>query len=1034
MAVEERVIIKIDIDADISGDLKAIEARIKGLEDRYKRLGTESKSVEKSSGKVDKSMNRLNRTTSRLSKTFLGFFKTLGKFSFIGYALEVAVLSTALLGAKLAMATGRVAASAYQVALKGVAGTATAVASAVAVAAAAVRQFGEAQLAPFVGGNAQAATFMRGVNPQVQGLLGSGEASALSGQLGKIGLNANQSNAALTQLFNISAGDTKGISSLITGLSGDASGFEEALLGIGPQGAGIADKTSSLSRDQIIEQLIGGQLTPEAFQGFSEKLGATLIGTMKAQFAGLFNLFADLGANMVEPFRRSFMRMGTIVRQFVDNTGGLIEKFGVDSFAPTLVSATEKIANFFEKVMKDGLPALDGMGQRFSGYWQNVRDFFREMAEKMGPLEAGAEVLLDMLGAAGGGLFGNGLLGGLNELLVTNADSFNAFGQAIGDLLSALITAGTGDSLLNMVEGLTGIFDKVRTDLVPPLMAIADDIHQIALDVLPPIIDILQTFLQMAGPLISLLTVFTGTAAGSSLMAGGLTGAFLAKKLGGKGAGGMGRGFSRMAGPAARASRFLTSAPVLGTLLTGESLFDAWNNGDTSKTNVATGAAGGALLGTMILPGVGTAIGAVLGGAISLGIGAWRKSHREENAREFAGDVIGALISDGISSAALNTIPDLTGSLDALLASTEELDAMADAADSDIDELVRALERQRGELEAQEDILSGNLNSNLEWLTEALGKTDEEIINIANNLDKNLVSKLVSFGDAMAILDTIIPDMKGRGYGQEAISNSMHVRNQNALGARTTLDAMFNQIIADGDIGNFGEDFLHNLLSASNVFGKSDLGGNLDESVIFQNLMATLGSDVFKDVKGMDRFLDDMTGSEADVIRTQFQPLADIFDVFIGQMEGLELINKLSMLETYMKNPELASQRGLNPAQWSAMYGPGSNSLGAGGVPGVDGRGAAAAIGGVINEINSPLANANVEQYFNGLVDPSTLQYVVGQVRAAGLKAAQDVVNGTHSDNGSQIAPTATPYVPGVTSYEEHMSSIEAALAAAKAD
>ena len=113
------------------------------------------------------------------------------------------VLTTVLLGAKLAMATGRVAAQGYSIALAGVASAATAAATAVAIAAALMRQFQEAQLSPFTGGLGGAAMRNRSVNPMLRGLMGSEATQQVLRGLSKSGVHVSQQNAVLSELFKL---------------------------------------------------------------------------------------------------------------------------------------------------------------------------------------------------------------------------------------------------------------------------------------------------------------------------------------------------------------------------------------------------------------------------------------------------------------------------------------------------------------------------------------------------------------------------------------------------------------------------------------------------------------------------------------------------------------------------------------------------------------------------------------------------------------------------------------------------------------
>ncbi|MEL0098025.1 MAG: hypothetical protein VW907_00550, partial [Opitutae bacterium] len=251
MAAEEKVIIRVEIDSDITNDLLGIERRLKRLEgrqksfnrtsgqtdDRLKKVATNSRNVAKNLNEADDKMKKLDRNTNRVNRRFSAlssvfrkvssvlrsFIMTLGKISFIALAGQVGLFTAALVGVKVALLAGRGAVSLYNTALKGLSVTAAAVISGLSVAAAAIRQFSEVQLAANFGGGVAgrttAARLSRGVSSQVRGLLGTEATAGIVGALARGGVRGNQ-NALIRQLFNITGGDGAAAQSIAQALAG----------------------------------------------------------------------------------------------------------------------------------------------------------------------------------------------------------------------------------------------------------------------------------------------------------------------------------------------------------------------------------------------------------------------------------------------------------------------------------------------------------------------------------------------------------------------------------------------------------------------------------------------------------------------------------------------------------------------------------------------------------------------------------------------------------------------------------------------
>ena len=115
----ERVVIEVEIDADISNDLAAIERRLKALEERQNALNratrgaaganrdfdatsrrvdkavtSKTRRFERFRKVMDRTMNGLKKLTGALQK----FLTTFAKLSFIAIAAEIAVFTAGFFG------------------------------------------------------------------------------------------------------------------------------------------------------------------------------------------------------------------------------------------------------------------------------------------------------------------------------------------------------------------------------------------------------------------------------------------------------------------------------------------------------------------------------------------------------------------------------------------------------------------------------------------------------------------------------------------------------------------------------------------------------------------------------------------------------------------------------------------------------------------------------------------------------------------------------------------------------------------------
>ncbi len=526
MAVEEKVVIKVEVDADISNDLLGVERRLKSLESRSRAFNRQTRDMDQSVDKVTRRFGKMQRALQGITGVFGKFLTTLSKFSFIALAGQIGLFTAGLLAAKAALVTGRAAVSAYQASLRGLSVVAAGVATAMAVAAAAIREFQEAQLSPFLGGGqagrSRGATLNRSISARMTGLLGSEATGAITGSFARAGVRGNQSNALARQLFNITGGDAKAAQSLAAAFaSGDFTQARSAVRGAaGFRKDSLGGVTSMAG---LMSTVAGGGATSDAFQGVAQTMATTMIGTLKTEFAGLKGIFADIGEPLLAPFRESFLQISRILREDIISMTAVLQKFGAESFAPTLVTVVDKISEFLRSNIVNNMGRVEEMGESFVNFFKGVRDFFDAIGGYLVKLEPAADVVIEMFKAMGDAAGGRGLFQQFNALVVENAEAFVQFGTSIGNVFGALFDQLSGGQMgfFNKLPLLSDIFDTLASDVIPALFNVFNQFAPL-MERLPGALEGLATVLNMIAPIIGNLVAVVDTLIGAVSSIGGM--------------------------------------------------------------------------------------------------------------------------------------------------------------------------------------------------------------------------------------------------------------------------------------------------------------------------------------------------------------------------------------------------------------------------------------------------------------------------------------------------------------------------------
>ena len=478
----------IEIDADtgkIAARIKAIEKQLKSMEKTMSRLDRPGSGFNDRFRKMDNQVGRLGRTLKNVTGLFTKLFTTLAKFSFLAMAGEIAIFTAGLLAVKLALITGRAAASLYNITLKGLSVTAASVATALSVAAAAMREFQEAQLAPFVARGIQntnnvtnfgmrrgAGAIGRGLGAQTSGLLGMEGSQQVVAALARAGFTGRNAIGIAQGLGDLTNFDPKAMAQIIQALgAGQKSGSVSPALNAIRGAVGVRSGTiSATGMGGLIAGIQSGTFTNPAFRGQGNRLSQTFIGTAKTQFAGVRDQFADVGVNLLEPFRQSFLDIARILRENMLSLQVIIQKFGADSMGPTMVTIFDRMMRFITENIIDHLGKIKQMGESFVGFFRSVRNFFVEMGNFLGRYEPAANVIIDMFKAASNAnrssLFRN-----FSEGLVANADRIKEFGAGMGRLFGGIFSLfqSGNEGFFGGLETITGITDSISDTLIPAL-------------------------------------------------------------------------------------------------------------------------------------------------------------------------------------------------------------------------------------------------------------------------------------------------------------------------------------------------------------------------------------------------------------------------------------------------------------------------------------------------------------------------------------------------------------------------------------
>tara|TARA_B100000287_G_scaffold38116_1_gene34949 strand:- start:2726 stop:6169 length:3444 start_codon:yes stop_codon:yes gene_type:complete len=548
------VSIKVNIDADgAAAQIKVLEQRLKSLEKVSDRVGGRGrKSI---AGQMDKATSAFSRLGKGMAGVTKGFGQLLGamtKVNFIAMAAEMAVFTAGLLAIKLALLTGRAAAQVWSVAMKGVSVAAATVTAGLATAAAAMRQFQEAQMTPFLGGKSvgmgRARGISRGMGARNMGLLGGQGAQQVAAAQAKGGFKGVNSASFISALINAAgSADPAALAAVLSQTT--VSGARNAMSGL----AGVnKDALSGATTFEGLASALGGA-TKAGFGSTGETMANTFIGTVKTGFAGMKTMFADMGAPMLEPMREAFMQINQILTNNFLVLQSIIQKFGANSMAPTMVTIFDRMMKWITRNVIDHLDNIKEMGENFVGFFRSIKNFFQGMGAWLVQFEPAANVIIDMFKAASNAN-SSGLFRQFSKLLTDNAEGIKEFGAASGRLFGGVMNlfAGGNRGFFERIPMIVQTMDTITTKLIP---AISDLWNRIApvFDRLPEVIDSVAQAINAVAPFIGMLASAISQVIGILSKLGPLLGMMVFAGAGASGAklfgiGTMARGLGRATG------------------------------------------------------------------------------------------------------------------------------------------------------------------------------------------------------------------------------------------------------------------------------------------------------------------------------------------------------------------------------------------------------------------------------------------------------------------------------------------------------
>ena len=496
------VIIKIDVrDGEAKAKLTALEARLNRLNkagngasgsvgDLGDELDRTTSSTEKFNTELDKN-ERSHRKSGRASKGALKELRSLSNafsplIKFAKYAgIEFGVMAIAMVGLKVALASGQAVAKGWQFLLQGLGASAGLAIGALAGVLAAIRELNNAKLKPLALTAGATAGGGKGFGAEVSGLTGSGQLGmfkqqtlsgmaksqysagnrvtadyrAMSESLGNFAITADDPDKALSSLTDTFAKAQK-----------EGKFTEEMIKSISESSPhlGKALKETGMNADQFLAAFSKGEIESlKPFQGALDEVNNTLIGRFKTGLRETQEQLTEMGAGLTDTAKGPLSTFTRQISIFLTKITPTVRSVMSNLFPDDAMSGTQRFFDYLARSINTNLPkifewakslkdAFSGVGNIFGGVgdwlekategfnnlyenmlkpigveiWKTIEHAIMAFADVMGSTEGYGEKFSETIANIGDGL--RGFIDGLAELKKVMAPIVSIFMTMIG--------------------------------------------------------------------------------------------------------------------------------------------------------------------------------------------------------------------------------------------------------------------------------------------------------------------------------------------------------------------------------------------------------------------------------------------------------------------------------------------------------------------------------------------------------------------------------------------------------------------------
>lgn len=468
--------------AKTAAKLKVLGTAAGGTSRKLLGLASAATAASAAMSTLNKRQDVLMRVMYSGTKMLRTFGGVLSKFLTGGLKLATVALgamSVALVGIHALFVAGRFLVKSYNVALQGLAATAAGVAVAIGLASSAIR---EQQAAMFAYSGRNNKEFGKGLNQVRVNMRGLHMDAELAG------VGVETLNKAYAEIAKTKTGYLASSKSLLKDLSDFASAgqpLEEGMVkaakvvaviqdpkkGVGSIKAAFkelgpaaeealkkAAKQGIDTKKEFIEAMKSGKLS--ALGGVTGQMDAvnnTLIGQLKKYFNLIRGQFADFGQQFLPEAKVGLEKIYRIITRTMQMSSGALagfEKRG--GFVDAIVNATQKVSDFYLRLIRDYLPKSQGMFDRLGNWWASFKEGWNEIVRQLRPFIDGARIIEKMFGNAWRPIWNeiSDANRDFNRTLQFNRQEFEKLGTRIGE---------TAAEFLSILR----VFQKVITDNLP---------------------------------------------------------------------------------------------------------------------------------------------------------------------------------------------------------------------------------------------------------------------------------------------------------------------------------------------------------------------------------------------------------------------------------------------------------------------------------------------------------------------------------------------------------------------------------------